>query len=146
MRGSAAMNRRICRLADSWIVTGRRGVEHVRHVAIALAGGGAVLTLTACISGESASDGDCNARIEYRGSTYRTHNLVKASVEAEETSLGRGDVVGCDGDAVDQVSVHRVVGVEPDVAIAVTGSEWRGTYVLEGTGSGDWQMIRKSTS
>ena len=121
-------------------------MEHVRHVAVALAGVGAVFALTACGSGDSANDGDCNARIEYQGSTYRTHNLVKASAEAEEASLGRGDVIGCDGDAVDRVSVYRVVGVEPDVAIAVTGPEWRGTYVLEGTGPSDWQTIRKSTS
>ena len=127
----------------SW--TGRKGVEHVKRVAIALAGAAVVVALTACGSSDSASDGDCNARIEYQGSTYRTHNLVKASAEAEETSLGRGDVVGCDGDPVDQISVHRVVGVEPDVAIAVTGAEWRGTYVLEGTGPGDWATIRKST-
>ena len=127
-------------------MAGRRSVEHVRRVAIALAGAGVVIALTACGSSDSASDGDCSARIEYQGSTYRTHNLVRASAEAEETSLGRGEVVGCDGDAVDQVSVHRVVGVEPDVAIAVTGSKWRGTYVLEGTGPGDWEPIRKSTS
>lgn len=119
----------------------------MRRVTIALAGLGVAAALTACGSGHSASDGDCNARIEYQGSTYRTHNLVKASAEAQETTLGRGDVVGCDGDAVDQVSVHRVVGVEPDIAIAVTGSEWRGTYVLlAGTGPGDWEPIRKSTS
>ncbi|RYB96030.1 hypothetical protein EUA06_00025 [Nocardioides glacieisoli] len=57
----------------------------MRHVAIALTGFGVVIALTACGSGDSASDGDCNARIEYQGSTYRTHNLVKASAEAEET-------------------------------------------------------------
>jgi hypothetical protein len=143
MSATAAADERVC---GPKIVTGRRGVERMRHVAIALTGVGVVLALTACGSGDSANGGDCNARIKYQGSTYRTHNLVKASAEAEETSLGRGDVVGCDGEAVDQVSVHRVVGVEPDVAIAVTGSEWRGTYVLEGTGPGDWEMIRKSTS
>ena len=106
------------------------------------------LLLGAIVSCDSGSQdaGDCNARIEYQGVVYRPHNLLRQSAPTESAKFGSGDVVGCEGEAVDQVTVHKIRGVAPGVAIAVVGSDWRGIYVLEGTSPDDWPSSIKAKS
>ena len=102
-------------------------------------------SLMSCDAG-SQDAGDCNARIEYQGVAYRPHNLLRQSAHTESAELGSGDVVGCEGEAVDQVTVHEIHGVVPGVAIAVVDPDWRGIYVLEGTGPDDWPSSIKVRS
>lgn len=94
-----------------------------------------------CGDTDSGNEGDCVARIEYQGATYRPHNSVKKSAPTSE-ELGQGDVVGCDGEPVDQVAVHRIRGVEQGTGVAVVDSTWQGLYVLEGSTPEDWPSIR----
>lgn len=82
--------------------------------------------------------GDCNSRIAYQGGTYRPHNQLRPWAPTEPVSVGSGDVVGCNGEAVDHVAVYAISGVAPNVAIAVTDSRWEGLYVLTGTNPSDW--------
>jgi len=97
------------------------------------------LLLTGCGSEPPGPlDGDCNARIHFQDTMFRLHNRVNQSVAAEDSALGTGDVVGCDLEPVDHVEVHKIRGVDPDIAIAVVREHWRGAYVREGTGPNDW--------
>lgn len=105
-------------------------------------GGGALLASLALLTGCGSPppgplDGDCNARITFRGNTFRPINEVE-NVPMETVRLGSGQVVGCDLEPVDRVAIHRVRGVDPTVAIAVTGHKARGVYVREGTKPTDW--------
>ena len=91
----------------------------------------ALMVLSGC-SMDDGSEGDCNARVRYEGALYRSHNLLpqKAALGA---SVGEGDVVGCggiDAEAVDQVDVRPIKGVDPQVAIGTRG-EWQGIYIRE---------------
>jgi hypothetical protein len=85
---------------------------------------------------------DCATRIHFQDHMFRGHNLTKQSVPAENPALGTGDVVGCESDPVDHVAVHKIRGVDSDVAITITSKHWRGVYVREGTRPSDWPQLR----
>ena len=110
---------------------------------LAAAVGSLLLGAVASCDAGSQDDGDCNARIEYRGVVYRPHNLLKHA-HTESAKSGFGDVVGCEGEAVDQVAVHEIHGVAPGVAVAVLDPHWRGIYVLEGSSPDDWPSSIKT--
>lgn len=90
--------------------------------------------------------GDCTGRIEFRGVTYRPHNLLPTAPRVASRESDRGDVVGCDGEPVDQVAVHKIRGVATELAIAVIGDSWSGVYAREGTGPMDWPINLQGTS
>ena len=111
-------------------------------------GGGALLASLAVLTGCGSAppgplDGDCNARITFRGNTFRPINEVE-NVPVQAARLGSGQVVGCDLEPVDRVAIHRVRGVDPALAIAVTG-QWRAVYVREGTKPTDWPALLATT-
>lgn len=106
-----------------------------------------VLLLTGYGSDPPSQHGDCNARIRFHGTVFRSHNLVNEAASVKDDVTGTGEVVGCDLDVVDHVAVHKVQGVDPRLAIAVVGEQWPGVYVREGTKPGDWPtqlMMRTS--
>ena len=103
--------------------------------------GFAALALLAVVTGCGTNDGatgDCSARIEFRGVTYRSHNELNDSAPTESAELGDGRVLGCDREAVDRVAVHRIRGVDDKVAIAIKDRDWLGVYVAEGLSPSEW--------
>ncbi|MFC6704589.1 hypothetical protein [Flexivirga alba] len=106
-----------------------------------------LLLLAGCGSESSGSlQGECNARIVFQNKTFRGHNLVRQSAPAEAAVLGTGDVVGCDREVVDHAAIHKLRGVDADVAIAVVDSHWPGVYVREGSEPTDWPAQLKLPS
>ncbi len=101
------------------------------------------LLLAGCynLGAEPGSDGDCVARIRYEGVLYRPHNELQPDLTRGRL-LGTGDIVGCGGisaEAVDEVKVYAVKGVDPAVAVLTTAGEWGpGAYVAEGLPRRSW--------
>jgi len=86
-------------------------------------GKGLVLASLLVVAGSSAdqgADGDCSARIAFKDNTFRSHNLVNSAAPIDRAVLGTGNVVGCDKEVIAQVAIHKVRGIDPTVAIAVT--------------------------
>lgn len=106
-----------------------------------------LLVVTSCgAEPQGPGDGDCNARIVFKTNTFRLHNLVNEAAPTDRAVLGTGNVVGCDKESVDRAAIHKVRGVDPTVAIAVSDHDWRGVYVREGTTTRDWPALVKTAS
>lgn len=107
------------------------------------------MIVLACSSMLAACEqqGDCGARIQFEGRMFTSHGDVNQAAPIG-TMLGTGDIVDCggldDAPTVDTVPVYAVDGVDTELAVATTGSEWRGVYVLEGTSRSSWPAPLKS--
>lgn len=87
-----------------------------------------------------ASQGDCNARIRYHGTIYRSHNALNQDAPIGKLASS-GDIIGCGGlsaASVDMVKVFAVKGVDLDIAVMTDDAQWHGVYVAEGVPRSSW--------
>lgn len=90
-----------------------------------------VLSAFPACSSVGSTGGDCTYRVGFQGDVYRTHNAVNEAAPAGEL-LGEGDLLDCDGEALDHARVYAVRGVDSGLAIVVKAGPANGLYVLDG--------------
>ena len=97
------------------------------------------LVLSGCGADDNGLDGECNARVRYAHALYIPDTRAQTSTPTGPT-LGRGEVIDCDGSVVvDRTfELHSLVGVDPAVAIAVTIKRRRVVYVNQDVPITDW--------
>lgn len=94
--------------------------------------------LLGCESATKGNEGDCSAEISFQSVTYGSHNQL-ASLPSNTERIGRGHVLGCDGEFLRKVEVHAIDGVNPSIAIAVPSPfDLANIYVAEGVGPKQW--------
>lgn len=88
---------------------------------------------------------DCLADVAFESVTYRSHNEL-ADPPARTKPLGTGDLLDCDGEPIGDVEVAAAPGVDPAVAIVVTGpAEMAGMWVAEDLAPDEWpEQIRRT--
>ncbi|GAA0983745.1 hypothetical protein ENKNEFLB_04384 [Nocardioides aquaticus] len=101
--------------------------------------------LAGCGEGAPAGDeGDCAARLRIDGTVFESDDRLVDDPPLSRAAPALAEVVGCEpatAEPVDEVRVRRVAGADPSLAVVVTGREWRGVYVRQGTGPADWPRV-----
>ena len=93
------------------------------------------ILLGGCGGDEAREEGlpepDCLARLDWSGVTYRSSgDLVKPHVLGKR--LGEGHIPGCGEDPGYDVSVVRIRGVSPAVAVGIGGNDWPYAWLAPG--------------
>lgn len=125
----------------SRVAAGPEGLLHAGHVFLMRLSTSTALLLAAgllggCTLANKGTAGDCNTRIGFQGIVYRPHNALNQAAPPGK-SLGKGDLLDCDGSTIGHERVSAVKGVDAAVAVLVKATG-HGIYVAEGVPRSAW--------